>query len=125
MKVPKTVSLYVLRFLISLIIHIKKKTLFTMNPYTHRYVRLVEAGVHEALTLCEGGRPGARTRRAARVPPNLHAALAARPTAPFARALLAATLPTHYKVRFSWVILLGPFKARLNSHFFGKGGSQI
>ncbi|XP_026328283.1 rapamycin-insensitive companion of mTOR [Hyposmocoma kahamanoa] len=77
---------------------LKKHLDFWTKSYNYRYVRLIEAAVHEALTLCEGGRPGARTRRAARVPPNLHAALAACPAAPFARALLAATLPTHYKI---------------------------
>ncbi|XP_049865894.1 rapamycin-insensitive companion of mTOR [Pectinophora gossypiella] len=84
---------------------LKKHLDFWTKSYNYRYARLVEAGVQEALTLCGEGRAGggaggpgaARARRPARAPPHLHAALAARPAAPHARALLAHTLPHHYK----------------------------
>ncbi|XP_053602519.1 rapamycin-insensitive companion of mTOR [Plodia interpunctella] len=70
---------------------------FWTKSYNYRYVRLVEAGVHEALTLSGGARGaragGARARRHARAPPHLYAALAAR-----AHAALAAVLPHHYKI---------------------------
>ncbi|KAJ2946926.1 hypothetical protein O0L34_g16268 [Tuta absoluta] len=81
---------------------IKKHLDFWTKNYNYRYVRLVESGIHEALTLCEGSRP-ARARRAARPPPHLHAALAglcsphSRPSTP-PRALLSQALPHHYKI---------------------------
>ncbi|KAJ8732665.1 hypothetical protein PYW07_015264 [Mythimna separata] len=86
---------------------LKKHLDFWTKSYNYRYVRLVEAGVHEALAVSEaGGMRGApRARRAARPPPHLHAALAPRsrtahPAHPThrARALLAAVLPDHYKI---------------------------
>ncbi|XP_045512078.1 rapamycin-insensitive companion of mTOR [Pieris brassicae] len=77
------------------------------KSYNYRYVRLVEAEVHEALTLSEGIRRSRGTRRSARPPPHILAALAmlAAPASasacvaapPFARPLLAAALPSHYK----------------------------
>ncbi|KAF9798869.1 hypothetical protein SFRURICE_020433 [Spodoptera frugiperda] len=89
---------------------LKKHLDFWTKSYNYRYVRLVEAGVHEALAVSEAGygRGAPRARRAARLPPHLHAALA--PAAPAtagpapthrphpARALLAAVLPDHYKI---------------------------
>ncbi|KAI8428632.1 hypothetical protein MSG28_007368 [Choristoneura fumiferana] len=71
---------------------IKKHLDYWTRSYNYRYVRLVEAGVHEALALSEesGGRLG-RARRAARPPPHLLAALARCP--PLARHLLPAALP--------------------------------
>ncbi|XP_052751154.1 rapamycin-insensitive companion of mTOR [Galleria mellonella] len=80
---------------------LKKHLEFWTKSYNYRYVRLVETGVHEALTLSEGAgaRPAARARRPARPPPHLHAALVARPAAARARAaLLALVLPAHYKI---------------------------
>ncbi|KAL4710437.1 hypothetical protein ACJJTC_008839 [Scirpophaga incertulas] len=78
---------------------LKKHLEYWTKFYNYRYVRLVEAGVHEALTLPEvGTRPAARTRRAARPPPHLHAALAARAPPALARALLHTVLPAHYRI---------------------------
>ncbi|KAL0840448.1 hypothetical protein ABMA28_015699 [Loxostege sticticalis] len=79
---------------------LKKHLEFWTKFYNYRYVRLVEAGVHEALTLNEaaGQRPAPRARRAARPPHHLHAALAARAPPALARALLATVLPAHYKI---------------------------
>ncbi|CAB3243727.1 unnamed protein product [Arctia plantaginis] len=85
---------------------LKKHLDFWTKSYNYRYVRLLEAGVHEALAVSEagGGRVTPRTRRAARPPLHLHAALAPRappPHAPHAhraRALLQAVLPDHYKI---------------------------
>ncbi|XP_060801043.1 rapamycin-insensitive companion of mTOR [Amyelois transitella] len=75
---------------------------FWTKSYNYRYARLVEAGVHEALTLSCGARAagagGARARRPARAPPHLHAAVVARTPRHTARALLAAVLHTHYKI---------------------------
>ncbi|CAH2075234.1 unnamed protein product, partial [Iphiclides podalirius] len=75
---------------------LKKHLDFWTKSYNYRYVRLVEAGVHEALTLCDGARRPRAARRSARPPPHMLAALAA--LAAPARALLAAALPAHYKV---------------------------
>ncbi|XP_059062145.1 rapamycin-insensitive companion of mTOR [Achroia grisella] len=79
---------------------LKKHLEFWTKSYNYRYVRLVETGVHEALTLSEGGsRSAARARRPARPPPHLHAALVARPASARPRAaLLALVLPAHYKI---------------------------
>ncbi|XP_063890175.1 rapamycin-insensitive companion of mTOR [Helicoverpa armigera] len=77
---------------------LKKHLDFWTKSYNYRYVRLVEAGVHEALAVSStGGCRGApRARRAARPPPHLHASLTPRTRA--VRALLAAVLPDHYKI---------------------------
>ncbi|XP_026729335.1 rapamycin-insensitive companion of mTOR [Trichoplusia ni] len=80
---------------------LKKHLDFWTKSYNYRYVRLVEAGVHEALAVSSAGgaRGLPRARRAARPPPHVHAALAPRaPPAARARALLAAVLPEHYKI---------------------------
>lgn len=80
---------------------LKKHLDFWTKSYNYRYVRLVEAGVHEALAVSElsGGRGMPRARRAARLPPHLYAALAPRGHPPHrARALLLAVLPDHYKI---------------------------
>ncbi|RVE41299.1 hypothetical protein evm_014048 [Chilo suppressalis] len=77
---------------------LKKHLEFWTKFYNYRYVRLVEAGVHEALTLSEGGVQRARARRAARPPPHLHSAVAARAPPALARALLATVLPAHYRI---------------------------
>ncbi|XP_052738397.1 rapamycin-insensitive companion of mTOR [Bicyclus anynana] len=83
---------------------VKKHLDFWNKSYNYRYVRLVEAVVHEALTLSEESRRPRNARRLARPPPHLFAALAARrasPTAappPFTKGLLAAALPAHYKI---------------------------
>ncbi|CAK1553660.1 unnamed protein product [Leptosia nina] len=77
------------------------------KSYNYRYVRLVEAEVHEALTLSEGVRRARGTRRSARPPPHILSALSmlASPAVnspmvspPFVRPLLAAALPPHYKI---------------------------
>ncbi|XP_013141294.1 PREDICTED: rapamycin-insensitive companion of mTOR [Papilio polytes] len=96
---------------------LKRHLDFWAKSYNYRYVRLVEAGVHEALSVCEGVRRPRASRRAVRTPPHLLAALAAahpahapHPThaahpahpanmaAVQLRGLLAAALPPHYKV---------------------------
>lgn len=75
---------------------LKKHLDFWTKSYNYRYTRVVEAGAHEALAVSEwGGGRGARSRRSARVPPHVHAALAPRPRA---RHLLHAALLTHYKI---------------------------
>ncbi|XP_045534255.1 rapamycin-insensitive companion of mTOR [Papilio machaon] len=77
---------------------LKKHLDFWAKSYNYRYVRLVEAGVHEALTVCEGGRRPRASRRCVRTPPHLLAALAPHPAAVQLRGLLAAALPPHYKI---------------------------
>ncbi|CAG5039959.1 unnamed protein product [Parnassius apollo] len=93
---------------------LKKHLDFWTKSYNYRYVRLVEAGVHDALTLCEGARRPRASRRSARPPPHLLTALAAlaapasasastpapasAPVSVHARALLAAALPAHFKI---------------------------
>ncbi|XP_034824961.1 rapamycin-insensitive companion of mTOR [Maniola hyperantus] len=80
---------------------VKKHLDFWNKSYNYRYVRLVEAVVHEALTLAEESRRPRNARRVARPPPHMYAALA-RPThaapPPFTKGLLAAVLPAHYKI---------------------------
>ncbi|XP_039749145.1 rapamycin-insensitive companion of mTOR [Pararge aegeria] len=83
---------------------VKKHLDFWNKSYNYRYVRLIEAVVHEALTLSEESRRPRNARRLARPPPHLFATLAAlcvpRTTAPppFTKGLLAAALPAHYKI---------------------------
>ncbi|XP_072940990.1 rapamycin-insensitive companion of mTOR isoform X2 [Epargyreus clarus] len=77
---------------------LKKHLEYWNKFYNYRYVRLVEAGVHEALTLSEGGRRPRAHRRSARPPPHLHAALAALLPAPPPAALLAASLPPYFRI---------------------------
>ncbi|XP_046960135.1 rapamycin-insensitive companion of mTOR [Vanessa cardui] len=78
---------------------VKKHLDFWNKSYNYRYVRLVEAGVHEALALSEGGRRPRAARRTARPPPHVLGALAALAAlAPAAGALLAACLPHHYRI---------------------------
>ncbi|XP_038210519.1 rapamycin-insensitive companion of mTOR-like [Zerene cesonia] len=90
---------------------INKHLQYWDKSYNYRYVRLVEAEVHESVRRARGARRGAR------LPPHALAALAAlaAPVAPFApaapaapaaaapppfaRALLAAALPQHYKLQ--------------------------
>ncbi|XP_045493757.1 rapamycin-insensitive companion of mTOR isoform X2 [Colias croceus] len=77
---------------------INKHLQYWDKSYNYRYVRLVEAEVHALVRRARG------TRRGARLPPHALAALAAlaAPAAatapPFARALLSAALPQHYKI---------------------------
>ncbi|XP_068630282.1 rapamycin-insensitive companion of mTOR [Battus philenor] len=88
------------------IFFLKKHLDFWTKSYNYRYVRLVEAGVHEALTLCEGARRPRTARRSARPPPHLLAAIAALAPATGqnnvaaiqTRTLLATALATHYKI---------------------------
>ncbi|XP_041976707.1 rapamycin-insensitive companion of mTOR [Aricia agestis] len=55
---------------------VKKHLEFWNKFYNYRYVRLVDAALHEALAAGAGGRRS-RARRSARPPAHLHAALAA------------------------------------------------
>lgn len=71
-----------------------------------RYVRLVEAGIHEALSLGWGEGRGWRAPRPARPPPHLHAALASlappsRGHLHAARTALTPLLNEHYKVKYN------------------------
>ncbi|XP_061377778.1 rapamycin-insensitive companion of mTOR [Danaus plexippus] len=82
---------------------VKKHLDFWNKSYNYRYVRLVEAVVHEALTVSESSRRARNARRSARPPPHLLATLAHLCTnkngnPPFTKGLLAAVLPPHYKI---------------------------
>ncbi|XP_037299313.1 rapamycin-insensitive companion of mTOR isoform X2 [Manduca sexta] len=85
---------------------IKKHLDFWTKSYNYRYARLVESGAHAALAVSEAsegaaGRGAVRTRRCARPPPHLHAALAARAARharPRALHALLPVLPEHHKI---------------------------
>ncbi|XP_047986366.1 rapamycin-insensitive companion of mTOR [Leguminivora glycinivorella] len=70
---------------------IKKHVDFWIKNYNYRYVRLVEAAIHDALALCSGGGGArARARRTARPPPHAFTALAR--VSHLARAMLPQAL---------------------------------
>ncbi|XP_063379404.1 rapamycin-insensitive companion of mTOR [Cydia fagiglandana] len=70
---------------------IKKHVDYWVKNYNYRYVRLVEAAIHDALALCPGGGGArARARRTARPPPHALRALAG--ASHLARAMLPQAL---------------------------------
>lgn len=72
---------------------INKHLDFWIRHYNYRYVRLVEAEVHGALTLGEESEARGRQRRSARVPPHLYRALAAH-----THCILSSAIAHHYKI---------------------------
>ncbi|XP_061709470.1 LOW QUALITY PROTEIN: uncharacterized protein LOC133519480 [Cydia pomonella] len=77
---------------------IKKHVDYWVKNYNYRYVRLVEAAIHDALALCSGGGGArARARRTARPPPHALHALAR--ASHLARAMLPQALQPALTVR--------------------------